>query len=58
MAFIKTKFREWLEDDSGATAIEYSLIAVGIAIFIAAIVYEVGDVLVDLMYNRLPAILN
>ncbi len=36
------------DDESGATAIEYGLIAAGIAVAIVAIVFTVGDELVNL----------
>ena len=36
------KFRRFLADESGATAIEYSLIASGIALAIIATVYGIG----------------
>ena len=40
-------------DDNGATAIEYALIAVGIAVAIAATVYQLGDVVLAKYYGRL-----
>jgi pilus assembly protein Flp/PilA len=36
------KFRQFLTDECGATAIEYSLIASGIALAIIATVYAIG----------------
>jgi pilus assembly protein Flp/PilA len=36
------KFRQFLADESAATAIEYSLIASGIALAIIATVYAIG----------------
>ncbi len=36
------KFRQFLADECGATAIEYSLIASGIALAIIATVYGIG----------------
>jgi len=36
------EFRQFLADKSGATAIEYSLIASGIALAIIATVYGIG----------------
>jgi pilus assembly protein Flp/PilA len=41
---VKTIFR-FLRDDSGATAIEYGLIAAGIAVVIIAAVQSVGTAL-------------
>jgi len=44
----------WRGDSSGATAIEYALIATGIAVTISAIVFTVGsDLLV--LFNRVGA---
>jgi pilus assembly protein Flp/PilA len=37
-----TKFRQFLADESGATAIEYGLIAAGISIAIIAVVNGLG----------------
>ena len=36
------KFRQFLRDESGATAIEYGLIAAGISIAIIAVVNGIG----------------
>ena len=36
------KFRQFLTDECGATAVEYSLIANGIALAIIATVYGIG----------------
>ncbi len=33
----------WPSDEHGATAIEYSLIAAGVALAIAVVVYTLGD---------------
>ena len=38
--------QRFLADETGATAIEYSLIAAGIALAIVAVVYEIGPKLV------------
>ena len=40
-----TKFMQFMRDDSGATAIEYGLIAAGISIAIITVVGLVGDAL-------------
>jgi len=40
---LKIVFQKFLADESGATAIEYGLIAAGIAIAIIAAVNGVGD---------------
>lgn len=38
-----TKFVEFTKDESGATAIEYGLIAAGISVAIIGIVYSIGS---------------
>ncbi len=38
-----TKFREFLKNESGATAIEYGLIAAGISVVIIAIINTMGS---------------
>ncbi|TVQ82548.1 MAG: Flp family type IVb pilin [Micavibrio sp.] len=43
-----TQVQAWKSDDDGATAIEYGLIAAGIAVAIAAVVFAFGDELRDL----------
>ncbi len=40
---LKRKLRKYMSDDSGATAIEYGLIAAGIAVAIIAAVFAIGD---------------
>lgn len=40
------KVTTWAMDDEGATAIEYGLIAAGVSIAIAVIVFTLGDNLV------------
>jgi len=42
------KLRKLRDDESGATAIEYGLIAAGIAVAIVAVVFTIGDELVTL----------
>jgi pilus assembly protein Flp/PilA len=37
-----TKLRQFLSDDSGATAIEYGLIAAGISVAIISVVFSIG----------------
>ena len=46
--------RDWARHYDGATAIEYSLVAAGIALAIAAVVFGLGDKIYDLMYSGLP----
>lgn len=41
-------WKKWQSDESGATAIEYGLIAAGIAVAIAAVVFAFGEDLVEL----------
>jgi pilus assembly protein Flp/PilA len=45
----------FLTDESGATAIEYSFIAAGIALAIISTVTGVGDVLNSIFSSILPA---
>jgi len=45
---MKKLFVRFAKDESGATAIEYGLIAVGIAVAILASVQGVGDALITL----------
>ena len=54
MAAVKDRFGDWLRDTSGATAIEYSLIAAGIALAVALTIFGLGDTLYEMMYSRLP----
>ena len=48
MRFLSTEFGE---DERGATAIEYSLIAAGIAIAIIAAIFAIGDELNDIFFS-------
>lgn len=45
---MKTLFVRFVENESGATAIEYGLIAAGIGVAIVTVVGQVGDELVTL----------
>ena len=47
-AWKSIRSRRFLRDEDGATAIEYGLIAAGIAIAIVLIVFAVGDSLANL----------
>ena len=49
--------RDFLNDDSGATAIEYALIAAGIAAAIIAVVVTLGTS-VESMYSTVSTSLN
>ena len=45
----------FLGDERGATAIEYALIASGIAATIISIVFGVGNTIVNNLYNQVSA---
>lgn len=51
-------FVGFFSDKRGATAIEYALIAAGIAVAIAASVFAFGDSVSTLLYDDLPSALN
>ena len=46
-----TKIESFVRSESGATAIEYGLIAAGIAVAISTVVFAMGDSLVALFNN-------
>lgn len=46
-------FRRWKAKTCGATAIEYSLIAAGIAVAISAIVFTLGETVFTDLYSDL-----
>ena len=46
-----TKMEAFVRCEKGATAIEYGLIAAGIAVAISAVVFTMGDSLVDMFTN-------
>ena len=48
--------KRFLKDDSGATAIEYGILAAGVAVAIIAAVGLIGDALVDMLTNAANAI--
>ncbi|HXG78642.1 MAG TPA: Flp family type IVb pilin [Methyloceanibacter sp.] len=48
---MRTLFARFAKDESGATAIEYGLIAAGIAVAISVVVFSVGDALVAMFEN-------
>lgn len=48
---ILSKAEAFVRCDKGATAIEYGLIAAGIAVAISAIVFTMGDSLIALFTN-------
>jgi pilus assembly protein Flp/PilA len=43
--FMRIRLEKFIRDESGATAIEYGLIAAGIAVAIIAVVQNVGSTL-------------
>lgn len=50
--------RKFLEDQSGATSIEYGLIAAGIGVALITLVGQVGDELRDLFTNLQTGLSN
>ena len=50
--------REWLVQKSGATAIEYGLIAAGISVAVMASVFLFGDTLNNLFFSELTGMLQ
>ena len=48
MTKLWVKFQTWKSCEDGATAIEYGLIAAGIAVAISAVVFTLGDELANL----------
>lgn len=51
-------FKNFLRSEKGATAVEYGLIAAGIALTIAATIFAFGDTLYDLFYDGLSTLLG
>jgi len=51
---VKIMIHQFLADESGATAIEYAIIASGISIAIVATVWNMGSQL-DTMYTKVAA---
>jgi Flp pilus assembly pilin Flp len=51
--FLAAACRRLWRDDGAATAIEYALVACGIAVAITVAVYGVRDVLISNYYNKL-----
>jgi pilus assembly protein Flp/PilA len=49
----KPAVRRFLADEHGATAIEYALIASGIAAAIISIVFGLGNTVVNNLYNKI-----
>ena len=53
---LKCKWAEFVADESGATAIEYGLIAAGIALAIIEIIYALGTNLVAKLQSLAAAL--
>jgi pilus assembly protein Flp/PilA len=47
----------FVSDDAGATAIEYAMIASGVAAAIAAVVFGLGSEVKTTLYDRIAALL-
>lgn len=56
--FALNHFTRWKAKACGATAIEYSLIAAGIAVAISAVVYTLGDTVLTDLYSDLSDIVS
>jgi pilus assembly protein Flp/PilA len=54
-AIIEQRVRRFLRDESGATAIEYAIIASGIAVAIAATIVSLGSSVKGMYSNVLTA---
>jgi len=50
------KAREFAADQSGATAIEYGIIAAGVGAFIASTIWSMGSTLKTTFYDKLAAL--
>jgi pilus assembly protein Flp/PilA len=48
-----SRCRRFMLDESGATAIEYAMIAGGVSIVILAVVTQIGSTMNELYYNKL-----
>lgn len=57
MLKLVSKIQSYMMDEKGATAIEYGLIAAGIAVGISAVVFTFGDDLTD-MFSSMSDKLN
>ena len=53
--FIRLSLIRLKHDDTAATAIEYALIASGIAVVIAATIYGLGDVLREEYFEKIAS---
>ena len=57
MLTLVTKLQSLMTDKKGATAIEYGLIAAGIAVAISVVVFTFGDDL-EALFSGLSTVLN
>ena len=55
---MKKQFLKFLRSSKGATAIEYGLIAAGIAVAIAVVVFALGSTVNNIFGNTLTALLG
>ena len=51
----RAMLRRFIEDDRGATAIEYAMIAAGIGVTIASTVWGLGSALKENWYDKLSS---
>ena len=54
---LAAKFRAFQRDERGSTAIEYALVASGVAVAIAATVFNFGSNLKTTFYEKIAALL-
>ena len=54
----KALMRRFASDESGATAIEYALVAAGVGAAVASTVWAVGSSVKTTLYDKLAALLN
>lgn len=57
-ANIARSFVRFMSDESGATAIEYAMIASGVAVAIAGTVWSLGTKIRTTLYDKISAALN
>ena len=55
---VRDQLRRFLQDQGGATAIEYALIASGVSIAIVAGVSALGSSIMNVFYNKLTLVIN
>ena len=55
--FDTTALVDFISDETGATAIEYGIIAAGVAAAIAAVVFGVGSSVKTTLYDKIAALL-